>query len=58
MNSSKKKPVNLDKELVDRFDYLYPMIKATFCERALKLALQDKKYFEEVFFNPMFLEVK
>lgn len=58
MNSKDKKPVNLDKELVDRFDYLFPAIKSIFLNRALELALQDKKFFEDVFFNPIFMEVK
>ena len=58
MNAKSKKPVNLNKELVDRFDYLYPDIKSIFLNRALELALQDKKYFEDVFFNPIFVEVR
>lgn len=56
--SKNKKHVNVDKETLDRFDYLYPRLKHLFAERAFKLALQDKKYFEDVFFNPLFLEVK
>ena len=58
MNAKSKKPVNLNKELVDRFDYLYTDIKYIFLNRALELALQDKKYFEDVFFNPIFVEVR
>ena len=57
-NSKKKKPINIDKEIYERFDYLYPEICSIFINRALKLALQDKKYFEEVFFNKLFIEVK
>lgn len=56
--SKNKKHVNVDKETLDRFDYLYPRLKNLFAERAFKLALQDKKYFESVFFNDLFLEVK
>lgn len=56
--SKNKKHVNVDKETVDRFDYLYPRLKHIFAERAFKLALQDKKYFEDVFLNPLFIEVK
>ena len=59
MPSSKlKKSINIDKATYERFDYLYPEICSIFINRALKLALQDKKYFEEVFFNKLFIEVK
>lgn len=57
-SSEKKKHINVDKELFDRFDYVYPRLKHIFVERALILALQDKTFFEEVFFNKLFLEVK
>ncbi len=57
-NSKLKKPINIDKATFDRFDYLYPDICSIFINRALKLALQDKKYFEDVFFNKLFIEVK
>lgn len=56
--SVNKKHVLVDRTLLDRFDYVYPDIKSLFINRALTLALQDKKYFEEVFFNPLFIEVK
>ena len=58
MNSKNKKPINCDKELVEKFEMIYPRLKELFIQRSLTLALQDKKYFEEVFFNPMFVEVK
>lgn len=57
-NGKNKKPINVDTDIIDRFDYMYPRIKNLFVNRALTLALQDKKYFEEVFFNPLFVEVK
>lgn len=57
-NSKNKKHINVDSDLVDRFDYIYPRIKHIFVQRALELALQDKNYFDEVFFNKIFLEVK
>lgn len=57
-NSKNKKHLNVDKELLDRFDYVYPRLKNIFVERAIKLALQDKNYFENVFFNKLFIEVK
>lgn len=57
-NSKNKKSINIDKSTYERFEYLYPDICSIFINRALKLALQDKKYFEDVFFNKMFIEVK
>lgn len=56
--SKNKKYINIDKATLDRFDYVYPRLKHIFGERAFILALQDKKFFEEVFFNPLFIEVK
>ena len=56
--SKNKTRVSVDKDIVDKFEYVYPAIKELFVTRALKLALQDKDYFERVFFNPIFLEVK
>ena len=57
-NSTKKQHINVDRELSDRFDYVYPRLKHIFVARSMELALQDKNYFEEVFFNKLFLEVK
>lgn len=57
-NSKTKKHINVDSELVERFDYLYPRLKHIFVARSIELALQDKKYFEDVFFNKLFIEVK
>ena len=57
-SSKSKKSINIDKGIYERFDYLYPEICSIFINRALKLALQDKKYFEDVFFNKLFIEVK
>lgn len=56
--SKNKTRVSVDKELIERFEYVYPEIKEIFIKRALILALQDKNYFEDVFFNSIFLEVK
>lgn len=58
INSRNKKPINCDKEIVDKFDDFYPRLKELFVKRSLILALQNKEYFEEVFFNPIFMEVK
>lgn len=58
MTSKSKKPVNLDRDSLEKFEYLYPEVKQIFLNRCLKLALQNKKFFEEVFFNQLFIEVK
>lgn len=56
--SKNRKNISLKKELVDRFEYLYPKLTAVFCNRSLELALQDKELFERIFFNPEFMEIK
>ena len=57
-NSKTKKQININKELYERFEYLYPELSSIFINRSLTLALQDKKYFEDVFFNKLFIGVK
>lgn len=49
--------ISLDKKLVERFRKLYPNILNIYVNRAIELGLQDKSIFEEVFFNPIFMEV-
>ena len=56
--SKSKKQINIDKESYEKFEYLYPELTSIFLNRALKMALQDKKYFEDVFFNKLFIGVK
>lgn len=56
--SKKKRNISLDKEVVERFEYLYPKLTGIFCTRAIKIALQDKAIFEKIFFNESFIEVK
>ena len=56
--SISKKAVNINKDTGERFNYIYPKLSNLFAERAFFLALQDKKYFEEIFLNPLFIEVK
>lgn len=58
MNSITKKPTNLDKDLCEKFEQFYPRLRGLFLERALTLAIQNKDFFDEVFFNPIFIEVK
>lgn len=59
MSTSKnRKNISLKRDLVDRFEYLYPKLTGIFCNRALELALNDKDLFEKIFFNEKFMEVK
>lgn len=57
-NSKTKKAINIDKDLYDRFEHVYPELCSIFLNRSLELALQDVKYFEEVFLNPLFVRSK
>ena len=56
--SENRKSISIEKDVVTRFEYLYPKLTGIFCTRALKLALTDKDMFEKIFFNPIFMEVK
>lgn len=57
-NSKRKRQINVDRELYEKFEYMYPELTSIFINRAMKLALQDKKIFEEIFLNKLFVEVK
>lgn len=57
-NPKNKKAILLSKDVIDDFEYIFPGVRSKFCERAMKVALQDRALFEKIFFNPMFLEVK
>lgn len=54
-NSLNRKNVSLSKDVLESFEYLYPKLSKTFLERAMLLALEDKTYFEKVWFNPKFV---
>lgn len=54
-NAKNKRPVNVDKSIVERFEYLYPRLKEIFLNRCLDLAINDTKFFNEVFFNKKFM---
>ena len=56
--SKNKKSISVNKDIADRFEYLYPKLSGVFVTRALTLALQNKEIFEEIFFNPIFMEIK
>lgn len=57
-NSRRKKQVNIDIELYDKFNRVYPELVNLFLNRALKVCLNNKDLFEQIFFNQQFLEVK
>lgn len=58
MNSKIKRPINVDKQTFEEFDKQYPNLKELFLTRCLKLATQKPDFFQQVFFDPMFMEVK
>ncbi len=58
MNGKNKRPINVDKNAFEKFDKQYPYLKELFLTRCLILASQKSDFFQQVFFDPMFIEVK
>ncbi len=58
MNGRSKRPINVDKDAFEKFEKQYPSLKELFLTRCLILASQRPDFFQQVFFDPMFLEVK
>lgn len=58
MNSKTKRPINVDKDAYEQFEKQYPYLKELFLTRCLILASQKPDFFQTVFFDPMFMEVK
>lgn len=58
MNGKNKRPVNVDKNAVEVFNNDYPHLKELFLTRCLLMAVQKPEFFQQVFFDPMFKEVK
>ncbi len=58
MNGKNKRPVNVEKEVCEQFEKQYPCLKELFLTRCLKLAIQNADFFQQVFFDPMFIEIK
>ena len=58
MTSKNKKPINVDKNACIKFEEIYPSLKELFLTRCLILATQKPDFFQTVFFDPMFIEVK
>lgn len=57
-NSRKKKQVNIEIEIYDKFERVYPELTNLFLNRALKVCLNNKDLFDQIFFSEQFLEVK
>ncbi len=58
MNGKNKRPINVDRDAFEKFEKLYPSLKELFLTRCLILASQKPDFFQTVFFDPMFIEVK
>ncbi len=58
MNSKNKRPINVDKVAYENFEKQYPCLKELFLTRCLVLATQKPDFFQQVFFDKMFTEVK
>lgn len=58
MNSKNKRPINVDKDAFEKFDKQFPNLKELFLTRCLQMASKKPDFFQQVFFDPMFLEVK
>ena len=43
--------VNVNKDVLETFDTLYPACRRRFTERCMSLANEDKLFFEQVFCN-------
>lgn len=56
-NSKNKKPINLDRQVIERFEYLYPTLIQEVLNKYIELCVQDRKYLEMVLFNDRFLKV-
>lgn len=54
----KNKQIRVNESLHNQFVSVYPEVLKIYLDRCLQLALQDKKFFDYVFFNPLFIEVK
>ena len=58
MNAKTKRPINVDKNAYEQFDKIYPSLKELFLTRCLILAVQNPEFFQTVFFDKTFVEVK
>lgn len=58
MNSKRKRPINVDKDAYEQFEKQYPNLKELFLTRCLIMASKKHDFFQQVFFDSMFIEVK
>lgn len=58
MNPKTKRPINVDKDAYEQFEKQYPNLKELFLTRCLIMASKKPDFFQQVFLDPMFIEVK
>lgn len=42
---------HVERRVIDSFDKMYPSCRARFCENAIKIAVTDRKFFDNIFFR-------
>lgn len=45
--------VNVDRDIVDLFERLYPRLRTGFIRLCMKLAVSDKEFFDRVYFSEL-----
>lgn len=45
--------VNVDRDVVDVFERLYPRLRTSFIRHCMKLAVSDKDFFDRVYFSEL-----
>lgn len=58
MNGKNRRPVNVDKDACEQFEKQYPSLKELFLTRCLIMASKKPEFFQQVFFDKVFFEVK
>lgn len=60
MEKTVKKQIHpfLDRDVCDRFERMYPHTRSRFIESAMRLALNNPKFFDDVFFSELLRQYK
>lgn len=45
--------VNVDRDIVDVFERLYPRLRTSFIRNCMKLAVSDKDFFDRAYFSEL-----
>lgn len=45
--------VNVDRDIVDVFERLYPRLRTRFIRLCMKIAVSDKEFFDRVYFSEL-----